>query len=396
MSEKTITILPEILAFMPEAIAIRHQIHATPELGFEEHRTSKLVAELLMNWGYEVSTRIAGTGVVGTLRKGEGKRSLGLRADMDALPIEEMTGLRYASQIPGKMHACGHDGHTTILLAAARELSRDPNFDGTLHLIFQPAEEGLSGAARMIEDGLYDRFPCDAVFAMHNIPGMPVGKFGFGDGAFMASADTVKVTINGQGGHGATPHKTIDPIVVCASIVTAIQSIIARNIDPLESAVISVGSIHSGTASSIIPNSAEMEITVRALSASVRDLLQQRVTTLIHAQASSFGATAHIDYNRCYPVLINHNAETDFARNIAIDWLGETNVDQKVAPIMASEDFAFMLEYCPGSYINIGNGEASAPLHNPKYDFNDDAIAFGATYWVLLVNNFLQANTTIA
>lgn len=378
-------VLPGIAAIHDEATALRRRIHAHPELGFEEFETSDLVAKCLIGWGYEVTRGLGTTGVVGTLRRGPG-RSLGLRADMDALPIQEDTGLAYAST-NGAMHACGHDGHTATLLAAAKYLVSSVSFSGTLNLIFQPAEEGLGGATKMLEDGLLDRFPCDAVFAMHNIPGIPVGKFGFLSGPLLASADTVSIRVMGQGGHGAMPHMTIDPVLVCCAIVTALQSIVSRNVDPQEVAVISVGSIHAGAASNVIPQSAEMILTVRALNSDVRELVETRLIKLVNAQAASFGATAEIDYVRLYPVLINHPAETALAREVARDWLGEDGIED-IRPVTGSEDFAFVLEKCPGSYIMAGNGD-SLPLHHPGYNFNDDCLAAGASYWVKLVERFL-------
>jgi hippurate hydrolase len=380
-------VLSEIAAFHPEATALRHRIHANPELGFEEFATSDLVAECLEKWGYEVTRGLGATGVVGTLRRGPGP-SLGLRADMDALPIEEETNLAHASRNAGKMHACGHDGHTATLLAAARHIAQSASFSGTLHLIFQPAEEGKGGAARMIEDGLLEQFPCDAVFAMHNMPGIPVGKFGFLSGPFLASADTVTVRVNGRGGHGAVPHKAVDPILVCCAIVMALQSVVSRNVDPQETAIISVGSIHAGAVSNVIPQSAEMILTVRALKREVRELLEQRIAEVVHGQAASFGATAEIDYLRLYPVLVNSEAQTELARDVARSWLGEEHLVDDLRPLTGSEDFAFVLEKCPGSYLVTGNGD-SLPLHHPGYDFNDDVLAIGATYWVKLVERFL-------
>ncbi|WP_234823120.1 M20 aminoacylase family protein [Ensifer adhaerens] len=380
-------VLPEIAAVHSEAVALRRRIHANPELGFEEFATSELVAEYLTQCGYEVTRGLGGTGVVGTLRRGIGP-SVGLRADMDALPIEEETNLPYSSLHAGKMHACGHDGHTATLLAAARHIARTSAISGTLHLIFQPAEEGKGGAALMIEDGLLERFPCDAVFALHNMPGVPVGKFGFLGGPFLASADTVTVRIHGRGGHGAVPHKAIDPILVCSAIVMALQTIVSRNVDPQETAIISAGSIHAGVVSNVIPQSAEMILTVRALKREIRELLEQRIAEVVHAQAASFGASAEIDYVRLYPVLVNSAAETNLARDVAREWFGEENLIDDLRPITGSEDFAFVLEKCPGSYLVTGNGD-SLPLHHPGYDFNDDVLAVGATYWVKLVERFL-------
>jgi hippurate hydrolase len=380
-------------AIEEEMIALRHEIHAHPELGFEEFVTSDLVAQRLTEWGYEVHRGLGGTGVVGTLKVGDGERRLGLRADMDALPIHEATGLDYASRIPGKMHACGHDGHTAMLLAAAKHLAQSRSFNGTLHLIFQPAEEGLGGAKRMLDEGLFERFPCDAVFAMHNMPGFPTGKLGFRAGPFMASSDTVVIDIDGRGGHGAVPHKAIDPVVVCANVVLALQTIVSRNVPPLDMAIVTVGAIHSGDAPNVIPQTAQMKLSVRALRPEVRDLLQERITALVHAQASAYGATARIDYQRRYPVLVNDEAMTTFAQGVARDWLGEDGLIGEMAPLTGSEDFSFLLERCAGSYLIIGNGdgEGGCMVHNPGYDFNDDCLATGAAYWVQLAERFLSA-----
>ena len=374
-----------------EMIALRRQIHAHPELAYEEVATGDLVAERLEAWGYTVHRGLGKTGVVGQLKVGNGTRRLGLRADMDALPIHEQTGLPYASKLPGKMHACGHDGHTAMLLAAAKHLAREKSFDGTLNLIFQPAEEGLAGAKKMLEDGLFERFPCDAVFAMHNMPGHPTGKFGFLPGSFMASSDTVIAKVIGRGGHGAVPHKAVDPVVVCAQIVLALQTIVARNVAPLDMAIITVGAIHAGEAPNVIPDSAEMRLSVRALRPEVRDLLETRITEVIHAQAAVYGARAEIDYQRRYPVLVNDAEMTAFARQVAFDWVGEAGLIRDMEPLTGSEDFAFLLERCAGSYLIIGNGdgEGGCMVHNPGYDFNDDCLATGAAYWVKLAEAFL-------
>jgi len=384
-------VLPGIRAIEAEMIELRHRIHAHPELGFEEFVTSDLVAECLSAWGYRVHRGLGGTGVVGTLTVGDGTKRIGLRADMDALPIVEATGLPYASRIDGKMHACGHDGHTATLLAAAKHLADTRNFNGTVNLIFQPAEEGMGGAKQMVEDGLFRLFPCDAVFALHNMPGHPVGRFGFLSGPFMASSDTVTIRIVGHGGHGAMPHKAVDPVVVCASLVMALQSVVARNVDPLEMAIVTVGAILAGAAPNVIPDSAEMRLSVRALKPEIRDLLQQRITALAHAQAESFGASAEVDYNRRYPVLVNHAAETALAEQVARDWLGEDGLIDSMKPLTGSEDFAFLLEECPGCYLIIGNGagEGGCMVHNPGYDFNDACLPLGASYWVKLAERFL-------
>jgi hippurate hydrolase len=384
-------VLPGIAAIQDEMIALRHRLHAHPELGFEEFATSELVAGCLRQWGFEVSTGVGKTGVVGTLKNGGG-RSIGLRADMDALPIQETTGLAYASRNDGVMHACGHDGHTATLLTAARYLAQTLAFKGTLQVIFQPAEEGLGGARKMLEDGLLERFPCDAIFALHNVPGHPVGHLGFYSGPFMASADTVTIKVIGTGGHGAVPHKAVDPVVVCASIVIALQSIVSRNVNPQDTAIITVGSIHAGSASNVIPASAEMILSVRALTPEIRQLLESRITALVSAQAASFGAQALIDYQHCHPVLINDPESTAFARAVARDWLGDEQLIDDLRPFTASEDFAFILEKCPGSYLVIGNGngDSGCLLHNPGYDFNDACLPIGASYWVKLVESFLR------
>ena len=376
-----------------EFVRIRHDIHQHPELGYEEHRTSELVARLLRQWGYEVESGLGGTGVVGRLRRGEGP-SLGLRADMDALPIQEATGLDYESRHAGVMHACGHDGHTAMLLAAAKYLAQRGSFAGTLNLIFQPAEESLGGARRMLEDGLFDKYPCDAIFAMHNMPGYPQGKLVFRDGPFMASSEHVKITLTGVGGHGAVPHRSCDPVVAAASIVMALQTVVSRNVDPLQMAVVTVGSLHAGSANNIIPQSAELELSVRALDREVRELLERRIRALVAAQAESFGVRAEIDYRRNYPVLVNTLAETELARQAALELLGPDQVVLQGAALPGSEDFAYMLEQRPGSYLLVGNGDGDSVgacmVHNPGYDFNDDNIAIGAAYWACLAERFLR------
>jgi len=377
-----------IAAYLDEIIALRHDLHQYPELAFQELRTSKLVASHLSAWGYEVATGIAGTGVVATLRRGDGKKRIGIRADMDALPIEEATGLAYASSNPGVMHACGHDGHTAILLAAARYLSENGNFNGTLRLIFQPAEEIGAGARKMISEGLFERFPVDAVFGLHNWPGVPTGKFGFVAGPAMASVDKAIIKIIGKGGHGAEPHRTVDPVLASAAFITALQSVVSRNVDPQEMAVVTVGSIHAGSASNVIPESVEMQLTMRAYSEIVRQLLRERIPALAHAQAESFGAEADVNYRLGFPALVNHAGETEFASRVAYDALGPAAIEKDFRPRTASEDFAFMLQANPGSYLFVGNGD-SAPLHSAHYNFNDAIIAPAARYWVRLAETFL-------
>jgi hippurate hydrolase len=378
-----------------EFIALRRDIHQHPELAFEEHRTAALVADKLERWGYVVERGIGGTGVVGTLVRGQGSKRLGLRADMDALPINEATGLDYASAHAGVMHACGHDGHTAMLLAAARHLAEEGRIDGTLHLIFQPAEEGGGGAVRMMADGLFERFPCDAVFAMHNMPGVPQGRLVLREGATMASSDYATVTLTGIGGHGAMPHRATDPIVAAASTVMALQTIVARNIDPLHAAVVTVGALHAGKANNVIPAAATLELSVRALDREVRATLERRIKALVVAQAESFGVSARIDWRPGYAVLVNTPAETAFAREVATELVGADNVTLQGPPLTGSEDFAFMLERIPGSYLFIGNGvgEGGCMVHNPGYDFNDRNVAIGSAYWVLLAQRFLTVAT---
>ncbi|MGK8641895.1 M20 aminoacylase family protein [Brucella anthropi] len=381
----------DIAAHLDEFIALRHDIHQHPELAFNEHRTSRLIASKLASWGYDVTTGVAGTGVVATLVRGEGQRRLAIRADMDALPIEEATGLPYASRNKGVMHACGHDGHTTILLAAARYLAEAGNFSGTLDLVFQPAEEIGAGARKMISEGLFERFPADAVFGLHNWPGVTAGRFGFVAGPAMASVDKAVIKIVGKGGHGAEPHNAVDPIVAAASLITALQSIVSRNVDPREMAVVTVGSIHGGEASNVIPGSVELQLTIRSYSEEVRRGLQIRIPALARAQAESFGAVAEVDYRLGFPSVINPVEETAFARKVAVDAFGDDALHSAFAPRTASEDFAFMLQAKPGSYLFVGNGN-SAPLHSAEYNFNDQIIAPAALYWVQLAEAFLNEN----
>jgi hippurate hydrolase len=381
----------EIETVLPEMIELRHRIHQHPELAYEEHATSDLVAERLAAWGYSVQRGLGGTGIVGQLRQGGGRKSLGLRADMDALPIVEATGLPYASVHHGKMHACGHDGHTATLLAAARHLAQTRRFNGTLNLIFQPAEEGGAGAKRMVDDGLFEKFPCDAIFALHNAPGRAIGSLAFRSGAALASADNVTIVVKGKGGHAAMPHLSSDPLVAAASIVMALQSIVSRNVDPLDAAVVTVGAFQSGVANNVIPASARLELSVRALSREVRELLKRRIPALAIAQAESYGVSAEVDWRDGYPVLINSPEETAFAARVGIELLGAERVEIDPPPVTGSEDFAFMLEHRPGCYLFLGNGdcEGSCMVHNPGYDFNDAAMPTGAAYWSLLAERFL-------
>jgi hippurate hydrolase len=375
-----------------EFVALRHDLHRHPELGLQEFRTSDLVAERLSAWGYSVHRGIARTGLVAQLVRGKGTKRLGLRADMDALPILEQNTFAHASCHEGVMHACGHDGHTAMLLAAAKHIAQSVAFSGTLNLIFQPAEEHPGGAKIMIEEGLFDRFPCDAIFAMHNMPGHPAGHLVFREGAAMASSDDVSITITGQGGHGAMPHKAQDVVVAASAIVMALQTVVSRNVDPLQTAVVTVGAFHAGQANNVLPTSAQLELSVRALDRDVRNLLEQRIRALVTAQAESFGVQAHIDYRRDYPVLVNTPTETEVARQVGLALVGPEQVTLQGDALTGSEDFASMLEHCPGSYVLIGNGagEGSCMVHNPGYDFNDAILPTGAAFWSLLVQRTLR------
>ncbi|EMS3695517.1 amidohydrolase [Escherichia coli] len=383
-----------IRGFEEELREIRHQIHENPELGLQEFKTSALVAEKLRQWGYKVEQGLATTGVVATLKVGDGEKSIGLRADIDALPIYENSGKPWASKHPGLMHACGHDGHTTILLGAARYFAETRRFNGTLRLIFQPAEEMINGGEIMVKEGLFDRFPCDVIFGMHNMPGLPVGKFFFQPGALMASMDQFHITVRGCGGHGAIPHKAIDPVLVAAHITTALQSIVSRNVDPLEAAVITVGSIVAGEAANVIPDSAEMKISVRSLSRDTRQLLLTRIPALAQAQAASFGATAEVTHVNGTPVLVNDEEMARFAWQVACKTFGEDRAEFGIKPLMGSEDFSFMLEAQPkGGFLLFGNGdvgEGSCMVHNPGYDFNDASLVPASSYWGALVEAWLQ------
>ena len=371
----------------------RQHIHRHPELAFAEHETSELVAGKLAQWGYEVTRGIGGTGLVAQLRVGQGTRRLGLRADMDALPIQEETGLPYASTVAGCMHACGHDGHTTMLLGAARHLAATRRFSGTLNLIFQPAEErGFdSGAKAMLADGLFERFPCDMVFAMHNHPGAPQGQLLMRPGPFLAAGDRVFITLTGVGGHAGRPHLAVDPLVAAAAVVMALQTVVSRNVDPGESAVVTVGRLRSGDALNVIPAEAEIGISVRSFSAAVRALLRERITALVNATAAGYGVTAAIRYVEGYPVVENDPAAIALAGQVAGDIVGEDRVDLEFPRMMGSEDFAYMLQVCPGALVRIGNGpsDGGRGLHNPRYDFHDGNLAVGAAFWSRLAEQFL-------
>ncbi len=391
-------LLDDLKARAGEFVSLRRDLHRHPELAFEEHRTASLVADKLASFGYTVERGLGGTGVVGTLVRGRGARRLGLRADMDALPIDETSGAEWASRHPGVMHACGHDGHTAILLAAARHLAERGRFDGTLNLIFQPAEEGGGGALRMMADGLFERHPCDAVFAMHNMPGVAQGHMVFRDGAAMASSDYATITLRGHGGHGAMPQHAADPVVAAASLVMALQTVVSRNVDPLQAAVVTVGALNAGRANNVIPATATLEISVRALDREVRALLERRIRAVAAAQAESFGVEADVAWRSGYAVLVNTPEETAFAREVALELFGPQRVTLHGPPLTGSEDFAFMLERVPGSYLLIGNGDGTddrvgggCMVHNPGYDFHDDNIAVGGAFWVRLAERFLIA-----
>lgn len=376
---------------MDEVRATRHHLHQFPEIGLSEFKTSDYVAERLSAMGYEVTRGLAKTGVVATLKNGSSSRSIGIRADFDALPIHEETGLPYASQIPGMMHACGHDGHTAMLLGAAKLLAERRNFDGTIHLIFQPAEENFGGARLMIEDGLFERFPCDAVFGLHNDPDIPFGKFAVRAGPILAAVDECKITVNGRGGHGAEPQSTADPIVCGASIIMALQTIVSRNIHPLDPSVITVGGFHAGAASNVIPERAEMVLSIRSFDPAVRDQLEARIRAVAEGQAASYGMGVTIDYERGYDPTINHQAETDFVRDVAMSFAGADQVFDMVRPMMGSEDFGYMLAKRPGSFFFLGTQRTpdDPPLHHPRYDFNDDILPIGTSFWVELAERYL-------
>ncbi len=371
----------------------RHHIHRHPELAFAEHKTSDLVADKLTQWGYEVTRGIGQTGLVAQLRAGQGSQRLGLRADMDALPMQEQTGLPYSSVVPGCMHACGHDGHTTMLLGAARHLAATRRFSGTLNLIFQPAEErGFdSGAKAMMADGLFERFPCDMVFAMHNHPGAPQGNLLMRPGPFLAAGDRVFITIKGTGGHAGRPHLAVDTLVAAAAIVMALQTVVSRNVDPAESAVVTVGRLRSGDALNVIPGEAEIGISVRSFSAAVRALLRERITALVNATAEGYGARAEIRYVEGYPVLENDAAAVALAGEVAVELVGADRVELEFPKMMGSEDFAYMLQVCPGALVRIGNGpsDGARGLHNARYDFHDGNLTVGAAFWSRLAERFL-------
>ena len=384
-------IVNRVADFHDEITAWRRDLHAHPELQYDVHRTAGAVSEKLKSFGCDdVVTGIGRTGVVGVIRgrKPGGAKVIGMRADMDALPIEESTDVAYKSTVPGKMHACGHDGHTAMLLGAAKYLAETRNFAGTAVVIFQPAEEGGAGARAMMDDGLFDRFGIEEVFGMHNYPGMPIGQFAIRSGPTMASTDAITIDIEGVGGHAAWPHFGVDTVVVGAQIVNQLQSIVARNVDPLQAAVISICMFQAGHTDNVIPQHAKLRGTARALSPKVRDLLQKRVREVVEGTARAYGAKAELTYTTGYPVLVNEERKTAFAAAVAREVAGRDKVDTECPPLMGAEDFAFMLQERPGAFIYIGNGN-SAQLHNPAYDFNDEAIPAGTSYWVRLAETAL-------
>jgi amidohydrolase len=383
-------IVNRIASMHGEISAWRRDIHAHPELLYDVQRTAATVAEKLKSFGCdEVVTGIGRTGVVGVIRGGKGSgRVVALRADMDALPIQEANDLPYKSTVPGKMHACGHDGHTAMLLGAAHYLAETRNFAGTAVVIFQPAEEGGAGGKAMVQDGVMDRFHIEEVYGMHNYPGLPVGQFALRPGPLMAAADRITIEIEGRGGHAARPHVSVDSVLVGAQIINQIQSIVARNVDPLHAAVISICVFQAGTTDNVIPQTALLRGTARSLTPEVRDLLEQRLHAVVTGTAQLYGASAKLTYRRDYPVTRNHERQAAFAASVAGEVVGRERVDDAVAPVMGAEDFSFMLEARPGAFIFVGNGD-SANLHHPAYDFNDEAIPFGASYWVKLIETAL-------
>jgi len=383
--------MKRIAEFHDDLTNWRRDIHAHPELGFAEHRTSDLVAQKLAEFGYEVFRGIGRTGVVGRLSAGTSPRSIGLRADMDALPIEEATNLTYRSRHEGRMHACGHDGHTTMLLGAARYLAETRNFDGTVNLIFQPAEEGLGGGEAMVKDGLFDRFPCDAIFGMHNRPGLAIGKFQIRTGPMMAGGAYFDIAVIGRGAHGARPEAGIDPVIIASHITTALQTVVSRNLRPLDTAVLSVTQIHAGDAYNVIPERAFIRGTARAFDPKTLELIEQNMGRIASGIASGFGATAELDFRTLFPPLVNDAVEAEFIADTAAGLVGEENVNRNGNLVMASEDFSFMLDRRPGAYIQIGNGDGlgGCEVHNPGYDFNDEALPFGASLFARLAERKL-------
>ncbi|MDP3669354.1 MAG: M20 aminoacylase family protein [Telluria sp.] len=391
-----------ITAFQPELEQIRRDLHAHPELCYEEQRTSDVVAARLTEWGIPVVRGLGLTGVVGIIKNGSSTRAIGLRADMDALPMQEVNTFPHASRHPGKMHACGHDGHTAMLLGAAHYLATHRNFDGTVYVIFQPAEEGGGGAQRMIDDGLFEQFPMEAVYGMHNWPGIDVGSFGVTAGPMMASSNEFDVIVRGKGAHAAQPHKGVDPVMVAVQIAQSWQTIISREKNPLDTAVLSITQIHAGSATNVIPDEAVLIGTVRTFTTGVLDLIERRMQEIANHTAAGFNAEVDFTFKRNYPPLINHAAQTAFAVEAMKAVVGADKVDINVEPTMGAEDFAFMLQAKPGCYVFIGNGEGAhragghglgpCQLHNASYDFNDTLLPIGASFWVKLAEMSLPAS----
>ena len=390
-------IIPQLAADKDIMSTWRRDIHAHPEIAFEEHRTAQLVAEKLRKFGLEIETGIAGTGVVGTLTNGRGNRAIGLRADLDALPIQEANKFAHKSTHPGKMHACGHDGHTTMLLGAAKYLAEHGEFEGTVYFIFQPAEENEGGGRVMVEEGLFDRYPMEAVYGMHNIPGMPVGTFAVKPGPMMAAFDIFELVVTGKGGHAAMPHLTIDPIVVGTKIVEAYQSIVSRSIDPQDPVVLSVTQFHAGDAYNVIPNKVSISGCTRCFSPRVQEKLEAQMKQVATEICRAYGATCEFKYERRYPPTVNSEIEAHLAGSVATELVGADSVNLNPKPAMGSEDFAYMLQEKPGAYIWIGNGdgegEGSCMVHNPSYEFNDEILPIGATWWVKLAETSLPPIT---
>jgi len=386
-------VIAEIAQEHTKLTAWRRELHQHPELAFEEHRTAAFVASKLESFGLQVTTGIAGTGVVGTLSRGGGNRAIGLRADLDALPILEANEFEHVSKTPGVMHACGHDGHTIMLLGAAEYLANHGDFSGTIHFIFQPAEENEGGARAMVEAGLFEQFPVESVYGMHNIPGIPVGAFAIKDGPIMAAFDIFEIEVIGKGGHAAIPQQTVDPIIVASQIVMALQTLVSRQINPLEPSVLSVTQVHAGEAYNVIPDSAVIRGCTRCFSTKIQQQLEDGIAKISEQIAGSFGATVNVTYERRYPPTVNAVRETDDAIQAAAETVGMNNVNTSPTPSMGSEDFAYMLLAKPGSYIWIGNGrgEGSCMIHNPGYDFNDDILPIGASYWAHLSQSLLAS-----
>jgi amidohydrolase len=399
-------ILEPIVAWQSEIMALRRDLHAHPELAFEEFRTSDIVAAKLDGWGIEVHRGLGGTGVVGVIRgRSDSGRAVGLRADMDALPMSEVNTFTHASTVPGKMHACGHDGHTAMLLGAARYLAENRDFDGNVIVIFQPAEEGGGGGDKMVKQGLFEKFPMEAVFGMHNWPGLPVGKFGLTSGPIMASSNEFRIRLIGRGTHAAIPQLGVDPVMAAVQLAQSLQTIITRNRNPLDAAVLSITQIHTGSADNVVPEDAIMRGTVRTFSTSVLDLIETRMREITEHTARAMRCDVEFQFDRNYPPTVNHPAESAFAQAVLTDLVGAENVNANVEPTMGAEDFAFMLQACPGSYIWIGagggehrlegHGVGPCMLHNGSYDFNDDLLPLGATYWVELARRWLKEKAAV-